>query len=211
MAQKSKHFRLLFIIVLFISILPGCHNYYMATRAKDVTTSIDSLKSLDRFFILRNGDDAYYMKNIALSADRKTLECTLDSLPPQHQLHLQKGVKGKMQYRKSNPDEFPVLSEVHLYVPHDQVATSGNPYTLSLEKVQKIEVIEKDKKRTTNSYVIGAIGYTLGALAVAGIIIAATKSSCPFVSAYDGEQFALQGEIFGGAIYPHLERHDSCL
>ena len=205
MSQKSKYLRLLFISVLFISILPGCHTYYMATRPKNGTASIDSLKAQDRFFILRNGNYAYYMKNIALSADRKTLECKLDSLPPEHQLHLQKGVYGKMQY---DPEEFSVLSEVHLYIPHDQVAASGNQYTLSLDKVEKIEVIEKDKKRTSNSYVIGAIGFTLGALAVVGIIIAATKSSCPFVSAYDGEQFALQGEIYGGAIYPQLERHD---
>ena len=100
-----------------------------------------------------------------------------------------------------------VLSEVHFYIHPDNTAVLGQ-YTLALDKVKLIEVIEKDKARTTSSYVIGAIGYTLGAVAVVAIIIAATKSSCPFVSAYDGDNFWLQGEIYGGAIYPQLARHD---
>jgi len=43
---------------------------------------------------------------------------------------------------------------------------------------------------------------------VVGVIIAATKSSCPFVSGMEGDQYRLQGEIYGGAIYPQLARHD---
>jgi hypothetical protein len=43
---------------------------------------------------------------------------------------------------------------------------------------------------------------------VVGIIIAATKSSCPFISAYTNNEFVLQGEIYGGAIYPQLARDD---
>jgi hypothetical protein len=48
----------------------------------------------------------------------------------------------------------------------------------------------------------------VGAFALAVVIVAATKSSCPFVSAYHGNQFTLQGEIYGGAIYPQLARYD---
>src|SRR5207237_9778106 len=88
------------------------------------------------------------------------------------------------------------------------IKKSTDTLTLSLDRIQKIEVIEKDNKRTTNSYVIGAIGYTFGSLAVAAIIIVATKSSCPFVSANTGNEFELQGEIYGGAIYPQMARDD---
>ena len=69
-------------------------------------------------------------------------------------------------------------------------------------------MIQKDRKRITSSYVIGAIGYTVVALALVSVILLATKSSCPFVSAHDGNNFILQGEIYGGAIYPQLVRHD---
>jgi hypothetical protein len=100
-----------------------------------------------------------------------------------------------------------VLNEVHFFIPGDSTAQFGQ-YTLPFSKIQKIEVIEKDKKRTTNSYVIGGIGVAVGTFAVIMAILIATKSSCPFVSAYDGNNFSLQGEIYGGAIYRQLARHD---
>lgn len=144
---------------------------------------------------------------MTLSADEKTMTCVLDTVPPNHQLHFNLGHKQKLQYRKTDKEELAVLNEVHLFIPADNTTQAGT-YALSLDKIQKIEVIVHDKKRTTDSYVIGAIGYTLGAAALVGIIVAATKSSCPFVSAYDGKEFNLQGEIYGGAIYPQLARHD---
>lgn len=204
MLQK---FKTLFGLIIILFVFAGCHHYYKATtrNLKDNPDStLDSLKNQNRYFVLRTGSEAYYIKNMVLSADRKMLDCTLDSLPPEHQLHLVKGRNARMRY---TPADIPVLTEVHLYATQDKPASVGS-YILALDRIQKIEVIEKDRKRTTNSYVIGALGYTLGAFTVAGIIIAATKSSCPFVSAYDGNEFALQGEIFGGAIYPQLVRHD---
>ncbi|MGZ8554548.1 MAG: hypothetical protein ACXWV8_14145 [Chitinophagaceae bacterium] len=195
-----------------ILCISACHTYYKATPASTATTdesakSIDSLQKNNRYFILRNGNVAYSISNPMLSEDKQTLSCQLDIVPASHQLHLVKGIKGKMQYKKSSIEGLQVLSEVHFYTPYDSSAKEGN-YSLALNRVQKIEVIEHDKKRTSNSYVIGALGYTLGAVAVVAIIVAATKSSCPFVSAYDGNEFSLQGEIYGGSIYPQLARHD---
>lgn len=201
----------LFVILCVLIIITGCHSFYMTKPGRTgtyISGTIDSLTLQNRQFILRNSGQAYYIKNMVLSSDRKILSCVLDTLPPEHKLHLVNGRRGKMQYRKNDFNELAVLSEVHLYTSGISTITPGENYSLPLDKVQKIEVIEKDKKRTTNSYVIGAIGYTLGAAAVALIIIAATKSSCPFVSAYDGKDFELQGEIYGGAIYPQLARHD---
>ena len=137
----------------------------MATKAgsKDAA-GIDSLTKLNRYFVLRSGSQAFYMKNLSLSADRKTLDATLDTLSPGHRLHLSNGHNGKMRYKKSYSHHITVLSEVHLYTAGDNKAAIGSRYTLPLDQVQKIEVIEKDKKRTTSSYVIGAIG-VIGAIA----------------------------------------------
>jgi hypothetical protein len=213
MSYQSKKDRGLLVIAMLLLACISCHRYYKATHvnaagAGQTAGSIDSLKKLNRYFILRNGNGAAYaMTDFELSADQKTLDCRLEGIPPEHGLHLLRGVKGKMQYRKSTVEGLAVLNEVHFYINRDTAAREGR-YTLQLDRVQKIEVIEHDSKRTTNSYVIGAIGYTIGAVAVVGIIAAALKSSCPFVSAYDGDEFRLQGEIFGGSIYPQLARHD---
>ncbi len=212
MFLHSKTTSALSIAFAAILLLNACHNYYKASPIPiDILTeraaTVDSLRLTERYFILRNGSESFYMKNAILNADQKTMDCILDTLPFYHHLHLVNGRNGKMKYRKDNNMDLQVLNEVHFYIQPDNAAAPGH-YKLQLDKIQKIEVIEKDKKRTTNSYVIGALGYTIGALAIVTIIIAATKSSCPFVSAYTGDQFALQGEIYGGAIYPQLARHD---
>ena len=206
--KKIKNYQLPFLITLAVLFFfSGCHNYYKATPATATAAAADSLKLQNRYFVLRNGSQSYYMNNIVLSEDKKTLSCNLEMLPINHQFHLVKGRRGKMEYRKNDPNDLTVLNEVHFYTNPDKNAAIGN-YTLQLDKVEKIEVIEKDKGRTTGSYIIGAVGYTVGALAVVAIIVAALKTSCPFVSAYDGNNFLLQGEIYGGAIYPQLVRHD---
>ncbi|MEI7734835.1 MAG: hypothetical protein WCI49_05185 [Ferruginibacter sp.] len=195
-----------------IPIIISCHNYYKAAPATGLNSTekavlADSLKLQKRYFVLRSGKQAFYMNNVVLSEDKKSLTCSLEVLPEIHQFHLAKGRGGKMRYRKNDSDEKLVLNEVHFYIPTDS-STAVGAYSLQLDKVEKIEVLEKDGPRTRSSYIIGAIGYTIGSLAVVAIIIAATKSSCPFVSAYDGNNFLLQGEIYGGAIYPQLARHD---
>ena len=210
MKHCSNYMKPIVAALIFITCT-GCQNYYKTLMVapsgnNQVMKNIDSLKLQNRYFILRNGSDAYYMKHRQFNPDHTILTCTLDTLPPEHKLHLVNGINGKQRY-KNNPTNVEILNEVHLYIQPDNTAIPGQ-YSLALSQVQKIEVIQKDRKRTTNSYVIGALGFTIGSAALVFAIILATKSSCPFVSAYDGNQFTLQGEIFGGAIYPQLARHD---
>ncbi|MBK7561174.1 MAG: hypothetical protein IPI68_06530 [Chitinophagaceae bacterium] len=209
--MKYKKYLPLLLFSIMVLLL-ACKTFYKANRARSGSaneswSSTDSLKKLNRYFILRNGDEAFYLKNIELSADQRTAQCVLEILPADHSLHLVNGRNGRMGYKKTESSDMGVLSEVHFYIPKDHTAATGN-YTLQLDKITKIEVLEHDKKRTANSYVIGAVGYTLGAITVAAVIFVALKSSCPFVSAYNEDAFSLQGEIYGGAIYPQLARHD---
>lgn len=200
--RQKKFFPELMVLIAIFFVLAGCHRYYKTVtgNVKDnPAESIDSLKMNNRYFVLHAGGVAWHMKNVTLSEDRKTITGTLEKLPLIHQTHLS-------NEKKRYTEEY-VLNEVHFYVINDNLLNEGN-FTLALDRIQKVEVIEKDKKRTTNSYVIGAVGYTVGALPVVAIIIAATKSSCPFVSAYHNNEFSLQGEIYGGAIYPQLARED---
>ncbi|HRH61310.1 MAG TPA: hypothetical protein PL045_12105, partial [Chitinophagaceae bacterium] len=195
-------------VPLFI-MLSGCRNYYKAinTDKNIVAQSMNNSEYQQRYFILRDGSSAFYMSNITVSDDKTILHCTLDTLSPEHKLHLINGRGGNMRYKKSKP-EIAVLNEVHLYIPSDANAKQGADYSLSLAKVQKVEVIEKNQGKTTASYILGGVGIAVGAFLVVGIIAIATKSSCPFVSAYDGSEMKLQGEIYGGAIYPQLARND---
>ena len=209
--MRKKNF-LWVLITGLLALLVACHSYYKVVPAQssnltETTKSTDSLRLLNRYFILRCNGKAYSLIILKLSADRKTADCMLEVLPNNHLVYAEDGTTRNYRFKKSDPAQTAVLSEVHFYQEYDPDAKPG-PYTLQLDKITKIEVIEFDKKRTTNSYVIGAVGYTFGGLALAAIIIVATKSSCPFVSAYTNSDFLLQGELYGGAIYPQLARHD---
>lgn len=158
----------------------SCQNYYKATSVSykndtEKAVQLDSLKRASRDFILRDGRTAFYMSNATISPDQKELICTLDTLSANNKLHLHKGRNGKMRYKKSNPNEFSVLNETHIYTNSDNTAALGN-YSLPLNKIEKIEVIEKDKARTNQSYILGGIAVTACTLVVAGVIIASTLS-----------------------------------
>ncbi len=201
--NKLKQFIPLFIIMATIA---SCHNYYKASsiRFNQPAKAVDSLQQKNRYFILRAGKNAYYMNDISISADRQTVTgiCILTRNPG-----LFTHEKIEIWIKVLISPDVAVLNEVHFFVDAAE-STSFGDYKLQLSKVQKIEVIQKDKGRTTGSYIVGALGYTVGALTVVAIIALATKSSCPFISAYTGNEFVLQGEIYGGAIYPQLTRDD---
>ena len=175
---KKKHPILMVFSAMLL--LTACHNYFMATPAYLGTTfqraaTIDSLKLGNRYFILRNENESFYMSNTILNQDHKTVECTLDTILPYNKLHLTHGRRGKMQYKKSVITDLNVLNEVHVYIPPDTVSTFGK-YSLDLNKVQKIEVIEKDKNRTTGSYIVGGNSISIGILAIFTAIFASTFS-----------------------------------
>src|SRR3954454_14268212 len=87
-------------------LLTGCHNYYKVQsfeRKKatnldttGITQQIDAPQYQNRYFILRAGSEAYHMRNLMVSEDRKSITCQLDTLAGNHMLHLVKGRGGNM-------------------------------------------------------------------------------------------------------------------
>lgn len=206
--MKKITLHLVMLLVIIGNSSCFLHFYKTAEKKPETNlgkaTTIDSLLSLKKYFILNNAGYSYYMNELSISSDQQTLSCKLDSLPSNHKLFVKKGPTGNMRYK---PDkESNVLTEVHLYIPFDKTITVGD-MLLPLSKVEKIDIIEKDNARTTSNQVLSYLGVTLGAAVVAGAIILAT-SSCPYVSAYDGHQFSLQGEAYSGAVYPQMVKDD---
>ena len=167
-----------FIIVI---ALPACfQHYYKATAPPydshlQKTSVIDTLRKQEKYFILRNGSEAYYMKDISLSPDNKTINTTLVKLPNDHMMYLTKDREGAMRYERRNPTDIKVLSEVHVYITPDSNITTGN-YVLQPGNIQKIALIQKNKTKTIASYLFPFV--IVGA--VAGVVIAISLSNLSF-------------------------------
>jgi hypothetical protein len=207
---NSDHRNVLYIttVLLLLITATSCFRHYYKIAKQPFNASsqtVDSLQKKSRYFILRSGDYAWHMDKISLSEDQKTIHCVLTDLPFSHQLHMKKGEHHEnFQYKPKEPTRA-VLEEVHFFISPEPLAKDG-VFTLPVDKIQRIEVIEKDGGRTVGSHILGVFGI-IGSIAGVALIIAAL-TSCPFVSPYDGEEFSLQGEIYGGAVYPQLSRHD---
>ena len=165
---------------LFIFVMSSCNKYYKVTTAgtgKNAAQTIEQLKNNGRYFILRSGSQAFAMDSLTINNKEQTLQCALNILPDEHQVHLTKGIRGKLRYKELNgyeADVTPVLREVHLYSTAGVDLNQG-PYSLPLNHLQKIEILEKDKKRTTSSKVIGTIivsSVCVVAVAIIGAYIA---------------------------------------
>ncbi|HRY83580.1 MAG TPA: hypothetical protein P5533_02990, partial [Candidatus Cloacimonadota bacterium] len=87
-------------------------------------------------------------------------------------------------------------------------ASSASTFSLPLSGIRKIEVYDLDLGKTIvgTFFLIGGVGVLLSGIAL--LLVAIFKESCPFVYVWNGHEFEFRGEIYSGAIFPSLERHD---
>lgn len=153
----------------------SCNNFYKVSTAGSPVTAntIEELKMKNKYFILRDGTLSLAMRNMSVSADRKSIQCFLDTLPEAHTAYLLNGLDDRMTYTKTrteNGKEAAILNEVHLYLSPGNNATLGS-YTFPISNIEKVEILEKDEKRTKRSHTRGSIAIVGAAVAVAGAVV----------------------------------------
>lgn len=160
------------ILLAGIVGLSACNHYYKATQLHtpdqvEKAAAIDSLQKLNKYFLLRNGDKTHFMRNATVSTSKQWITSILQNPGVDHRLHLVNGRHGKLIYDTKIPHDRHVLNEVHFYITPGAKTTAG-PNNLYLNNIQKIEVIEKDKKRTTQSTFVGLL---VGVVGVFGLLV----------------------------------------
>jgi hypothetical protein len=224
----QKRFVASVMLVLCVNFFMGCNRYFKPVvvntpTAETKQASLKKLSTENKYFIVRNKDHSYAMKNLVWDESNMALNASLNEIPKEHLLYTE-AVDDKYKVPKKGRPEDALLQEVHLFVSDSTALNISHPLVLPLSAVEKIEVIENDKQRTRTSYAWGAVGITLGAalvvVAIAAIISASlneddpqpapssSEGSCPYISTLNGDEFELQGEIYSGAIYPALQKDD---
>lgn len=200
-------YSLLVCVLFFLIMFQGCKYYYKVQTVSKVTPQeIATYDSLNKYIILHKQSAAWHLSHINVS--NANLSGNLSVLPSNH-LKYKTTKKNRGSRYKHNPrkSESSVLQEVHLYLQDSFIPefNSGDHIKIAFPDIQKAEIYKKDKGKTTTSWLLPPV-ITIG---VPAIILAAT--SCPFIYTSDGNSYALTGEIYGGAIYPSLERDDYML
>jgi hypothetical protein len=87
----------------------------------------------------------------------------------------------------------------------------GQPLERVKVHLDDIKSIEVKNQSTGLTLLATAVGLAAGACllyALVVVIILLTKESCPFIYAYDGSDFRLEGELYSGAVFKAIERKD---
>ena len=187
-----------------IAILFAC-NYYKPVTKSDPGTNPKVFDSLmHKTFIIHSERGIFMLRNMQMFPEKELLNGILTDVPEYHKMYLN-DQKGKYRYYKKATQ---VLQEVHVFTKLDTSAKMEQSLNIPFKDITRLEVIERDKGKSTGVTILAAVGITIGTMAVISAIAIALKESCPFISVYDGEEYVLQGETFGGAIYPSLARED---
>ena len=98
---------------------------------------------------------------------------------------------------------------IHFYIDKSiELPIDKKFISIPVTEFYKVEMYTDRSGNIAKTVFFTLLGAALITAAVIASSIESKESSCPFVYAFNGEVFGLEGEIYSGAIYPSLERHD---
>lgn len=159
----------------FSMFLLSCNSYYKTLTVQN-PSGTDCKQAIDmpnRYFVFHSDSAVFAMQDISLTNNNTGLKYRLAELPLEHMLHLNNSKTKKFKYStgKGEYDRSAVLNEIHIYAVSDTAAVSGSN-EIDVAKLTKIEILEKDVRKTRRKHSIawgiGAAGAVIGI----GLIIA---------------------------------------
>ncbi|MBF9254528.1 hypothetical protein I2I11_14585 [Pontibacter sp. 172403-2] len=194
------------LIISLLHLTVSCNYYKVNTAAgsENQFAKINEAINTSKYFIVSDASHRLFATDLVLSKD--SLEMQLQDIPPVV-AHTYENVNEKNRKYDPHKGGKEILNEVRIILNEGNTISIGE-LSIPLTSINRVDVIDRATGRTVASHVFGTLGVIAGAIVVLGVIVALTKSSCPFVYTYDGQGYALAGETFGGAIFAPVERDD---
>jgi len=197
MKSSPKAMRALSVALslLLVNFLTGCSYFQVKGVGQDDQKSqitwLQEFNQAQKYIVLHQPGLSLHLQNAQIDEATYELKGTPVTLPPEHTYKRTPEVGKGSRYRKQKQSP---LNEVHLYLDSQVAMSPGTPLSIPIASIEKIGYSDKDVARG----ILSGVGIVVGTLALITIIVALTKSSCPFIYADDGEQWAFQGEIYPG-------------
>lgn len=198
---KRRRFQSIILLVLFLGFC-GC-SYYKVNKSElqePAGPQIEKLDPEDRYVILHSGSQMVHLNKVTVDDDKKELKGVLANLGADHRFERP---VNKKSYRYRPTKENP-LNEVHFYTSENLNFRVGEEVSIPFSMLDSISVNKPNAGRS----IVNAAGSAVAVFAVAIVVVALTKSSCPFIYVKDGNEFVFQGELYPGAINPNIQRDD---
>lgn len=198
-----RQYILLFFSILLMWVLmypiSGCM-YYFKAKEKDINDSETQaeLNLKGKYVILHNKGQTRNLFNIEVKDE--FMSGRLQPVSIDHRNNLVLTRKGGNRYKKKT--ESNVIDEVHIFVDDNLQIASKLETSFPISSIEKMYFYGKDNAATVSSWVIPPVLFIGTAVAISA------ASSCPYLYSYNGSSYDLVGELFGGATYSALERHD---
>lgn len=193
------------LLYSFLIMVTGCYYFKVTKSVLPPREEISKMQDEQKFIILHLDNKSWHFLNIII--DEETVTGMISTLTGHDKFKTVKPYAANRYLKRAVNDESAIFNEVHIYITGYSETGKGR-ISIQTKDIKKIEVYDKDNGATVASWIFGSLGVGIGAFAVLLVIVALTKSSCPFVYSFDGTDFLLSGEIFSGAIQPGLERDD---
>ncbi len=199
----------LFLVFLFAQF-SGCRYYTVnKIQAEEMMTALNAREE-DKSFILHHGKSKSVLTGLSftwdkISGNNEKLEYKIFYYPNSHP---------KIYSKKQKS----ILKEVHLYLSNEAEPPKVGMVQIPMEDIDEIHLINRNKGATITSYTVT----TVAVLAAVTVAVAAAsydsgssspspsdeEGSCPYIYAYDGSQYVMEGEAYAGAILQNNERND---
>lgn len=201
------------ILVLFLlNFVVSCYYYKVSTQFQPSSDELIHLTDLGKGFVMHQGYDARYVDSLTFQED--SLELFLGaSYYKSNEDITPVNPNSVKRYRKKKGDAR-LLNEVHLYI-NPQKPFSGQAWKVAHTDLERLDIYNHSTNHTTGYSILFGIGLIPVAyvtfMLLFFLVMLLSGNSCPFIYTYNGADFVFAGEIYSGAVYKPLERHDYLL
>jgi hypothetical protein len=168
-----------------------------------MSIKIDEFAKAQKYAVMHAGQNLWHLNDLVLNEDNKTISGKAQIVVADH---IPAKARDSKRVHRYNREKTP-LNEVHFYLNSNNVPDLGSQITIPFSEIVSISVNDKNSGRAIANVFLG----TIGVLAAIIIIVALTKSSCPFIYVNNGEAFVFTGELYPGVLTANQQRDDYLL
>lgn len=198
--KKIKSAVAIFMSILILNLNLGC-TYYNVSPMEITKENIKSFNEQKKYVVIHSGKSTYNLQDMVFNDDDKTISGIPKHLLPQHIYESDRETKKVHRYKK---DKQQPLDEVHFYVKDASFPKMGSELSIPFENIISVSINNPNSGRSIANIFMSTVGVLFAVL----LIVALTKSSCPFVYVKNGQEYVFAGELYPGVITANIQRDD---